>query len=204
MDMSPPVKITSIRDMPRLAAWQYHGEASFKAAILPFYMRDGQPHFVVYAPVPTREASNPPQLPLQIARGTMQRAYMHDGGLLWLDHGRQTPPSGAVHLYDEVPYVTALREGEEELGLPGAAIMQLYACGCMSYRNPRGAHYGLHMFLAEIPGAHMLHEPDVYACAARHDHLTWDAVAQGEAMPCPFKPSYREMLHALHDAVISL
>jgi ADP-ribose pyrophosphatase YjhB (NUDIX family) len=182
-----------------------------KAAILPFYWDGNLPRFVVYAPVPQQDGEHGKLLPFQIARGTIRAEYRLGERVFWHDKGRGKPPENAQWLRDETPAETALREAEEEVGLPPEAITTLYDCGLLPYQNPRGSVYRLHMFMAQIPDASVLAFPDPYACAARLAGIT---IAQARLLAeipeadtsferRPFKPSYLTLLEALHNTVMT-
>jgi ADP-ribose pyrophosphatase YjhB (NUDIX family) len=193
-----------------LNVMRFNAVSSHKAAILPFHFVDGDPRYVVYAPVPQHEGEHGKLLPYQIARGTMQAEYQLDGKVTWHDKGRGRAPERAQWVRDESPAEAALREAQEELGLPREGISTLYDCGKLPYQNPRGVVYSLHMFLARIPSPEALAFPDPYACAARLNAMTLSQARTLATIPeaettfemRPFKPSYLTLLEVLHETVM--
>ncbi len=209
MIQSPP--IISLKDAPTLTVMRFKAQESFKAGILPFYFVGDVPKLVVYAPVPQHEGENGKILPYQLARGTMQAKYTLDGKEFWHDKGRRKPPEGSEWVEDETPANAAMREAEEELGLPRSGIETLYECGWLPYQNPRGTVYNVCMFLAHIPDPSVLAFPDPYACAARLDGMTLEEAKELARIPeastsfdtRPFKSSYLTLLEALHDTIMA-
>ena len=201
--------IISLHEHAALAPLRVNAKHSYKAGIVPFYLDQGEVKFVLYAPVPQREGQHGNILPYQVARGTMQAQYDVSGTLKWFDKGRYQAPSDAQWKQDEPYYQTALREAEEELGLPQNKVNILYDCGWLPYQNPKGSIYSIYMFLAHIDGAHVLDFPDPYACAARLDGIEYHKLIQMAELPSaqsfndprPFKKSYLTMLE-MFDTVI--
>jgi ADP-ribose pyrophosphatase YjhB (NUDIX family) len=213
MNLSPDLPMPPVHSLTAattLAFMRFPAPETHKAAILPFYWHASSPRFVVYAPVPQQEGEHGKLLPYQIARGTIRAQYRHAERVFWQDKGRGKPPEGAQWLRDETPAQAALREAQEEVGLPLEGITTLYDCGLLPYQNPRGSVYRLHMFLAHIPDATVLTFPDPYACAARLDGITIEQARTLAEIPQaetsferrPFKPSYLTLLEALHDTVV--
>ncbi|NET71385.1 MAG: NUDIX hydrolase [Sphaerospermopsis sp. SIO1G2] len=208
----PDYTTISLEDAETLKVMRFNAQKSQKAAILPFYKAaDGTPRFTVYAPVPQHDGEHGRILPYQIARGTIRALYMIDGQEVWLDKGRRKVPDNATHIKDETPQEAAIREAQEELGLPSDGVIALYDCGYLPYENPRGAVYMLHVFLAHIADPAVLDFPDPYACAARLDSLTLEEAKELATIPeeassfesRPFKPTYLTLLEALHDTIIA-
>jgi hypothetical protein len=208
MTTLPPV--ISVKNADALKGLDYDASRCDKAAIIPFFMgEDGMPRFVVYAPVPQRDPDC--ILPYQIARGTMRSEYQVGEKTEWQDRGRGLPPEGAIWLQDEDPALAALREGEEELGLPSEQVERLYDCGVLAYENPQGEMYGLHVFLARIPHKDVLMQPDPAICAARLDDMTYSNAVELANIPeqevttehRPFKDTYLQLLHTLENIVVT-
>ncbi len=203
--------IIFLHDHEALKALRVNVKQSYKAGIVPFYIENGDVKFVLYAPVPQREGQHGTILPYQVARGTMQAQYDVEGELKWFDKGRHQAPNDAIWKQDEPYSDTALREAEEELGLPKDKVNRLYDCGWLPYQNPKGSIYGIYMFLAHIDGAHVLDFPDPYACAARLDGVTYKELIDMAALPPaenfgdarPFKPSYLVMLEVFEQVILS-
>ena len=204
-------EIVSLETATTLNVMRFNAVSSHKAAILPFYFLQGDPRYVVYAPVPQHEGEHGKLLPYQIARGTIQSEYRLDGKPLLLDMGRGRAPEKAEWIRDESPAEAALREAREEVGLPTEGITKLYDCGKLPYQNPRGVVYSLRVFLAQIAGPQVLAFPDPYACAARLDAMTLEQARTLALIPessttfetRPFKPSYLTLLEALHETVLA-
>ncbi|TAF38771.1 MAG: NUDIX domain-containing protein [Alphaproteobacteria bacterium] len=209
-ESSIPPLVQPLRHASSLRILHHDGEWSDKAAIVPFFMREGVPYFIVYAPVPQQEGEQDRILPFQLARGTIRAEYRHNNTTMWIDKGRKTPPDHMEWIRNETALEAALREAEEELGMIAESILAIYDCGHLPYKNPEGQTYSLHMFLARIPDASVLTHPDPYACAARHDGLSYMEAKQLASIPMeqasyqmrPFKGHYLPLLRALHDAIM--
>lgn len=176
----------SKQDHPALLPLRYPGDFALKAGLLP-YRRDsaGGMCFLVAAPKPVK---NPEEtVPFAIARGSRR---MRVPGGEWMDvrsdeAAREALARGAEL---EPAYVTALKEGEEELGLPPASIHALVDCGILAYKD-----YGIHMFLAETDeGAALLPARD--SAAAR-----WVSLKEAREMAKEgvFNPGYLPLLEAM-------
>ncbi len=203
--------IISLTKAKSLDFMRFNAINSNKSAILPFFMNDANiPHFIAYAPVPQHEGEHGRILPYQIARGTIKSEYKLGEKTIWQDKGRSKGLSGATLVRDETPLEAALREGEEELGMPLAAVQTIYDCGELPYQNPKGVVYSLHMFMAKINDASALAEPDPYSCAARLNGVTLEQaenLAQINPIETsfeirPFKESYLTLLRALNDTIL--
>lgn len=122
---------------------RFQGAVAAKAGLLPFF-RDatGEPQFLVAAPKPLRNPED--TLPYAIARGSRRVRLQGD---VWSDLRSAEAVGEAMQQGREIEaaYLTALAEGEEELGLPRSAIYQLYDGGILAYKD-----YGIHCFAAEI------------------------------------------------------
>jgi hypothetical protein len=203
--------IISLNNTKSLEFMRFKAVSSNKSAILPFFLdKNNVVHFIAYAPVPQHEGEHGRILPYQIARGTIRSEYRLGEKTIWQDKGRSKGISGATFVRDETPLEAALREGEEELGMPTQAVQTIYDCGELPYQNPKGVVYSLHMFLAKIEGANVLAEPDPYSCAARLNGVTLEQAENLAQIPIsetsfetrPFKESYLTLLRALNDTVL--
>ncbi len=141
--------LENISSHPAFLPVRFHGNVAAKAGLLPF-MRDaaGELRFLVAAPKPVRNPED--SLPYAIARGS-RRMKLSDG--TWSDVRSADDVAAALAggLEMEPAQLTALAEGEEELGVPRAAIRQLYDGGILAYKD-----YGIHLFAAEISPDTML------------------------------------------------
>lgn len=160
---------------------RFGGSLALKAGILPFRYGAGGLVFLVAAPKPVKSPSD--TVPFAIARGS-RRVRVSGGD--WAD-ARGLPELAAASQIESA-HETALREGEEELGLPAGAVRALYDCGILAYKD-----YGIHFFLAEVAqGTALLPARDSAA-------LRWvnreDAREMAEGGQ--FNPSYLPLLEAL-------
>jgi ADP-ribose pyrophosphatase YjhB (NUDIX family) len=211
-EKSQNIKIVNLNNANTLRLMRFNAMDSFKAGILPFFL-DGNktPHFILYAPVPQHDGEHGKILPYQIARGTIRSEYRLNDKTIWIDKGRnKSIPSGAIFMRDETPVEAALREAEEELGMPHNAPDVLYDCGELAYQNPKGVVYKLHMFLSHIKDASKLSHPDPYVCAARLNGITLEQAEELAKLPKeqatfesrPFKDTYLNLLRTLHDTIL--
>lgn len=123
-----------------------------KAGILPFYRdADGDIHFLLQRPKPTKEEDQGKIMPFQVARGS--RTLREDSPHYRVGEREEIrSQEEAVNLKiketDLVdPLEDALREGEEELGLPREAIQHVYACGAVDYKD-----YGIQLYAVDVGG----------------------------------------------------
>lgn len=182
-----------IQDHPALLALRYPGDFALKAGILP-YRREGNGalRFLVAAPRPVKNLED--TVPFAIARGSRR---MRIPGAEWADvrteeAARQAREQGAEL---ESAHLTAVKEGEEELGLPPNAIRALYDCGILAYKD-----YGIHLFLAEMEeGSALLPARD--SAATR-----WFGLEEAQEMVRDgrFNPGYLPLLEAMAVVASSL
>lgn len=152
-----------------------------KVGIIPFipHVQEGQWKFMLMKP--HAELGHPGALPeFQIAKGT-RRINMGDG---WCDM-RDDDLLNADPVFYENLIETALREGEEEIGLRRSNVTKLFDVGVFFFVSAkRGIRKPLHVFAAEIkePGNFGTFEsktalttwmkPDEFGGSARADHVS--------------------------------
>lgn len=144
------LSVLNISSYPAFLPVRFQGAVAAKAGLLPFYRNvGGALHFLVAAPKAVRNPEDTP--PYAIARGS-RRVRLPDGA--WSDLRSADAVGEAMQQGHEIEpaYLTALDEGEEELGLPRAAVRQLYDGGILAYKD-----YGIHFFAAEIAEDTVLH-----------------------------------------------
>ena len=120
-----------------------------KVGILPFIKLENTGfHIMVMKPFAEKEILGNPDF--QIAKGT--RRINVSGG--WCDM-REDDLIYADASFHEPLIETALREGNEEIGLKSHNIKKLYDCGVFSFISAsKGIRKPLYMFAAEISDSH--------------------------------------------------
>ncbi len=123
-------------------------------------------HYLLAAPKPVRNPDD--TVPFAIARGTVEPG--------------------------ETPLQTALREAEEELGVPESHIVHLYDCGVLTYKG-----YGIHFVAAALKSRDgLLPARDSAACR-------WVTRDKASAMAATggMKPAYFKLMQAIIKAIPS-
>lgn len=156
-----------------------------KVGILPFIVEKERSGGRVTALIkllamkPSPKAKHMGDPSLQVAKGT-RRVFINEE---WHDM-RDDDLRYADESFHEPLLATALREGEEEVGLKSSNIVRLFDLGCFTFVSAsRGIKKPLHMFAAEIrdPQDFTAFEstteltrwltPDEFAEAGRADHV---------------------------------
>ncbi len=174
---------------PALRTCAYTGDKPvIKAGLLPYMQNEEGVRFLLHRPKPVRNPQD--VLPFQIARGSRE-AVMEGEAVELRDHAE------AIRLLEAgaemIPaQQTALREAEEELGLPADAITCLYDCGVLAYKD-----YGIHCFMAQVA-------EDVRLLPARDSaEVAWLSQKEVSSMAATgaFNPGYLPLLDAMAQTI---
>lgn len=182
--------IQNISTHPAFAPVRFSGAFALKAGILPYDRgASGEVRFLVAAPKPVKNPDD--TVPFAMARGSRR---MRAAGENWVDIRSNAEMEAAISQAAEMEAapITALAEGEEELGLPASAVRVLYDCGVLAYKD-----YGIHCFLAQVgEGAKLLPARD--SAATR-----WLSLQEVQEMATggAFNPRYLPLLEAMAAAV---